>query len=560
MGATRVRFRERQVLRASDLATEQSYLVAARRRHNIGHHGWGIVGGLDLAITPGGLVVEPGMAVDGYGRELFVHAPLALPPDAFETLHSAALDVWLFYDIAEASVPQRGNRDCGPGRNTRTREQSRLRLTAAREIDPRRPVEVPDEDLAFPPHETPPDSPSREWPVYLGTIRRTATAPPAYEIPSASLPYVTLTGEGIAAPSGRARMQVGSELENDTRRFAVSVADANGKFVERLAVDRDANTVVTGNTTIDNRPGDAAPARRLRMRENKPAGTSDTVIKEPLCRQSTGSDAKERPGAARMVHFLPLAATPAAAAPWQIYRTSVKQDERTLQQLRVELKHPGDEGDPKLYRLAIGRRDADGEFKACFTVAADCTVTIEGAINVNGQLIEGAVQADPSDPRFAAALSKQWASGVVAAESQLGVLFGDINSGDLGVRITGLQSKSGSGTPQPLGSSSTITPNNLLLYNFTVRNNGQSRITNIQIYANLFFNGTRQSQEKLPPAPFNLDPGQDKVILPGGVFDPRGAEGKVEIAVTAIGVGSLPNVLAATDSVTVIVSTPPVIL
>lgn len=559
VGATRVRYRERQVLRASDLVTEQSYLVAARRRHNIGHHGWGIVGGLDLAITPDGLIVEPGMAVDGYGRELFVHAPLALPPDAFETLHSATLDVWLFYDIAEATVPLRGNWDCGPGRNTRTREQSRLRLTVAREIDPRRPIEVPYEDLEFPPHETLPDSPAREWPVYLGTIRRTATAPPAYEIPPASLPYATLTGESVAAPSGRARMQVGSELENDTRRFAVSVADANGKFVERLAVDRDANTVVTGNTTIGNRPGDDAPARCLRMRENKPVGTSDTIIKEPLCRQSTDSDAKERPGAARMIHFLPLAATPAAAAPWQIYRTSVKQDDRTLQQLRVELKHPGDEGDPKLYRLAIGRRDANGDFKACFTVSADCTVTIEGGINVNGQLIEGAIQADPSDPRFTAELTQQWATGVIAAESQLGVLFGDINSGDLGVTITNLRSQRGSGTPVPISGISTMPPDEVLLYDFTVRNNGQSRITNIQIYANLFFNGTRQSQEKLPLIPFNLDPGQNRVILPGSVFDPRGAEGNVEIVVTAIGVGSLPNVLAGNDSATINVRIPPVI-
>lgn len=560
VGATRVRFRERQVLRASDLAAEQSYRLAARRRHNIGHHGWGIVSGLQLKVTPAGLVLEPGMAVDGYGRELFVHAPLALPPDAFEKLQSESLDVWLFYDITEATVPQRGNWDCGPGRNTRTREQSLLRLTAAREIDPRRPVEVPDEDLLFPPHETPPDSPSREWPVYLGKIKRTATAPPAYEIPPASSPYATLTGETVAAPSGRARMQVGSELESDARRFAVSVEDANGKLVERLAVDRDGNTVVTGNTTIDNRSGGNTPASCLRMRENKAASTGDeTSSPEPLCQSFADSGAKKIPGAARMIHFLPLAATPAAAAPWQIYRTSVKQDDRTLKQLRVELKHPGDKGDPKLYRLTVGTRNANGVFKACFTVTADCTVTIEGAVNVNGQLIEGPIQADPSDPRFAAVITKQWATGVVAAESQLGTLFGDINSGELGVSITGLQSRHGSDPVQPVGGL-TISPDDVLLYTFTVSNRGQSKVTDIQIYANLFFNDTRQSQEKLPPTPFDLDSDQERIILPGGVFDPRGVEGKIEIVVTAIGVGALPNVLAATDSATITVHKPPVIL
>jgi hypothetical protein len=355
-------------------------------------------------------------------------------------------------------------------------------------------------------------------------------------------------------------MQVGSELENDTRRFAVSVADANGKLVERLAVDRDAKTVVTGNTTIGNRRGDDdfTPAPHLCMRENKPAITGKKKNPEPLCGRSADSDAKENPDAARMIHFLPLAATPAAAAPWQIYRTSVKQADRTLQQLRVELEHPGDKGDPKLYCLSIGTRDeTQGYFKACLTVSADCTVTIEGEVEVEGQLIEGPIQADPSDPRFVAALTKQWTSGIVAAELGVGALFEGINSGDLSVSITDLQSRHGAGKPQPLDTSRVITPDDVLLYAFTVRNNGQSRITNIQIYANLFFNGVPQKQEKLPSISFDLDPGQDKVIPASGVFDPRGAEGRIEIAVTAIGVGSLPNVLAATDSAIVTVIRPP---
>src|SRR2546421_1484385 len=127
-GATRPRFRERQVLRAADLEVEQSYLITARRRHNIGQHGWGIVSGLQLANTPEGLFVLPGMAVDGYGRELIVPASLAIPPDAFHQLGTDALEVWLCYDLVQVNVPQRGSWDCGSGRNSNVREVSRLRL------------------------------------------------------------------------------------------------------------------------------------------------------------------------------------------------------------------------------------------------------------------------------------------------------------------------------------------------------------------------------------------------------------------------------------------------
>src|SRR5688500_2878238 len=117
-GAVRPRFRERQVLRAADLEAEQSYLIAARRRHNIGQHGWGIVQGLEILDKPE-LMVQPGMAVDGYGRELIVTSPVTIPRDVFTELGDTALDVWLVYQLLDANVPQRGSWNCGPGKNTR---------------------------------------------------------------------------------------------------------------------------------------------------------------------------------------------------------------------------------------------------------------------------------------------------------------------------------------------------------------------------------------------------------------------------------------------------------
>src|SRR4029079_2144301 len=112
----------------------------ARRRHSIGHHGWGIVNGLELTETTEGLVVQPGIAVDGYGRELIVSEPLEVSIAALAQFKTG-VDVWLVYDLVPANIPQRGRWGCGPGSNTRVRERSSILITALREVDPRFPDE-----------------------------------------------------------------------------------------------------------------------------------------------------------------------------------------------------------------------------------------------------------------------------------------------------------------------------------------------------------------------------------------------------------------------------------
>jgi hypothetical protein len=65
-----------QLLTAEDLEAEQSYFLGGRRRDHRRLHGWGVVCG--LGVTPsssGGVVVEPGLAIDGLGREIVVPNP-----------------------------------------------------------------------------------------------------------------------------------------------------------------------------------------------------------------------------------------------------------------------------------------------------------------------------------------------------------------------------------------------------------------------------------------------------------------------------------------------------
>src|SRR5438552_18068138 len=77
----RLHYYERQYLGAADLEDQQAYLRDMRRRHNIGHHTWGIVAGLLLVEEPVAgdptavdLFIQPGMAVEGFGCEIIVMA------------------------------------------------------------------------------------------------------------------------------------------------------------------------------------------------------------------------------------------------------------------------------------------------------------------------------------------------------------------------------------------------------------------------------------------------------------------------------------------------------
>ena len=81
----RLCYYERQFLGVSDFQAEQSYHMDMRRRHLIAQHTWGIIVGLELSQPLGadGWSLQPGMAVDGFGREIvvFENRPFKYGPD-----------------------------------------------------------------------------------------------------------------------------------------------------------------------------------------------------------------------------------------------------------------------------------------------------------------------------------------------------------------------------------------------------------------------------------------------------------------------------------------------
>jgi hypothetical protein len=76
----RVNYFAGRLLSAEDFETEQSYWLGKHRSHSRHLHGSGVVCGLGVRPSgSGGVTVEPGLAIDGLGRQIVVPEPLQMP-------------------------------------------------------------------------------------------------------------------------------------------------------------------------------------------------------------------------------------------------------------------------------------------------------------------------------------------------------------------------------------------------------------------------------------------------------------------------------------------------
>lgn len=385
----RVRWRERQVLRWHDLAAEQDHRIAQRRRHDRSAHDWGIVRGLELTGGADAFLVQPGIAVDGYGRLIVVDAPIVLPVAAVDQISTQvdaeAVDVWLLYGVAAAPSHGRGRTGHATDCDSRWLEQPRVRLLAVCDVDDavhaRCPPGVASSDVPFGPERTSPDTPEAEWPVYLGRLRHDAGA----QIGVDGRPYAGLTGAAVISPGRDGRMDVGSERPGDPQRFVVATGQPPD---DRLTIDRQGHIEVGGATAVH---GD------LRMRPSTADGASALQVQ-------------------------PLATAPETAAPWQLYAVSL--DEPAIDEVRIEIGNPGEPGDVERYRFAVGvQSEQTDSFSPCLTVNAGCTVTIHGELNPRQLVILAPAEADSSDPRVVNALLTDWLRALAGAGGKLDELY-----------------------------------------------------------------------------------------------------------------------------------------
>lgn len=212
--AMRVNYFDRQFLRLAEFTDEQAYHIALRRRHNLSHHSWGIVTGLAIVQEDGVLVLLPGLAVDGYGRELMLADRTTIDRAVFDRYGATRLDVWLEYELgsADANAPPDACDPLAAGHQYRAIETSHVvfERAAAADVDARSPRAVPADVIAASLPDTP-DDPKQRWPVYLGRVSMKLGASGAAEltIEQSALAYVGLNAELIDHPANAARIELG---------------------------------------------------------------------------------------------------------------------------------------------------------------------------------------------------------------------------------------------------------------------------------------------------------------------------------------------------------------
>ncbi|MCY0916455.1 hypothetical protein [Massilia antarctica] len=221
MSIMRVHYRERQRLGAADLRFEQDYRLGLGGRHGLAHHGWGIVRGLRLVAAGAGYLLTPGIAIDGYGREIVVPGPLVVDVGG---LNQKLCWYVLLYYCEQAPDP------CGS--QPAPRIGQRPVVTVASSFAP--PTALPD-DLAG--ARAAGLGSLAPWPVLVATFG-TGCNPDGRLINYARTRYAGHRAAAIRAPNGRALMQLGLTSRADFYHFLLSTADAGEALDKRIGIDR----------------------------------------------------------------------------------------------------------------------------------------------------------------------------------------------------------------------------------------------------------------------------------------------------------------------------------
>ncbi len=222
--ASRVNYFDRQFIRLAELRDEQAYHLQQHRRHNLSHHTWGIVLGLEVLKEDGMPVVRPGLAVDGYGRELLLLNREPVGRAEFDRLGSSRLDLWLEYrlDLEDSALAPAGCDAANPNPGYRATERAEVVVTrGGARPDPRHPPGVPATAFEEPLLATPDDAVQR-WPVYLGRIVMDipAAGDPSFTIDTADRVYVGLNAELIDHPGTAGRIELGRRpADEDVKRI-----------------------------------------------------------------------------------------------------------------------------------------------------------------------------------------------------------------------------------------------------------------------------------------------------------------------------------------------------
>jgi hypothetical protein len=309
----RTNYYQRQFLGAEDFKAQAAYHRFMRHRHNLGHHTFGIVVGLELVErtregNPNArdVFVQPGMAVDGYGREIIVLQPHKLNPMDFEAFHDLRhREVWIAYDEEFTDPPELGYGVCEVDDPF-----SRIRETFRIVIEPSPPVRdaivvdgkavgppplpspdnltiPPDESTAY--QELPDDGGATRWLIRLGSVqwdggnRQFVSATPARLIEDRQ--YAGNVTAQILAPAAELRIRDRwtdplPPLEDDGAELGgVAVSLEGSLTVERLIAAKGDVQIHGRLLDFRDRAGGANGNEFTIRRDESAAGGEDLQIK-----------------------------------------------------------------------------------------------------------------------------------------------------------------------------------------------------------------------------------------------------------------------------------------
>ena len=496
MTSARVHYRERQLLTVADLRDEQWHRITRWHGHLREHHGWGIVSGLQAVLNKNGsLIICPGLAIDGYGRMLRVNKRREIDLQkvqerargCIKTIRDARI---VCLCLRHVLLP--GRSECDPNWTGGRRPSSDRWLEShvivlAYSLDTCDPWNPPrlsilDDKLEPLPQGANLDEPcgprlvpicclpappstkksDKVWESHFVEVETSAGMTRLYPV---CAPWATLTAEHVAAPSGNAKLVVGTDPTDPMRRFGVAVRDADGDLTDyRLEINSHHDVRITGPAVLDGELSVESPSSGNGDHEgsNGVSSSGSAIVFNPLS--------------------MPEGESP-APRPWQIYRVRQAPDASHPASLRFEIQNPGENGDPSRYSFVVGagpKEKSNGDnpaniFTPILSARANGRVRIENnphvssdqanaptLLTVEGVLREGAIPADLSDPRFSQKLLELSTSGqldctftgppTLTTKNSLAAISYEVNIGNVGsVDIGGIQLHQSVYTPQEDG-------------------------------------------------------------------------------------------------------------
>lgn len=293
----RLCYYERQFLGVRDFQDEQAYHIMMRRRHLIAQHTWGIVVGLQLTQEAGtnGWIMQAGMAVDGFGREIVVFEPEPLNTAQIAaqlagSVGSTSLNIWLTHWLEKVDRPPAGYELCDrPDQFSRVRETYRLLYQD----------EPPSRDRTSPPqpYEILADDPAQgAWPIFLGKIVWDSTAGEIAAVNLTGRKYVGLVGSEVISPTDPPILNLRAtrtELDGDLL-VPGTVGNGNGRL--RLDVDGADESVIT-NQKASTLANPNPPSSDIYLRTNIEEGGNRIVVdRDTLVAQSAEIEQSLRVG------------------------------------------------------------------------------------------------------------------------------------------------------------------------------------------------------------------------------------------------------------------------